>query len=86
MGFDVCGVIVEIGDTVTIFSVGDAVYGHTDFRYDGSFAQYMLSETGRLVSKPVNLDFTEAAAVPFGALASWAGSCSLRAICRWLFH
>lgn len=70
-GFEVAGVVEEIGGAVTTLAIGDAVYGHVDFRYDGSFAEYMVSAQDRLVAKPANLGFVEAAAVPVAALAAW---------------
>ncbi len=72
-GFDVAGVVVETGAEVSRFSVGDAVYGQCDFRFDGSFADYMVSSVHRLDRKPGNLDFVEAASVPVGAMAAWDG-------------
>lgn len=72
-GFDVAGTVAEIGSNVTEFRPGDSVYGHTDFRRDGSFTHFMVSSAHHLAPMPKNLNFVEAAAVPVAALAAWCG-------------
>ncbi|HLS98169.1 MAG: NADP-dependent oxidoreductase [Porticoccaceae bacterium] len=72
-GFEVAGVVDALGSGARHFALGEAVYGHVDFRLDGAFAEYMLCTEDRLVAKPANLDFVEAAAVPVAALAAWTG-------------
>jgi NADPH:quinone reductase-like Zn-dependent oxidoreductase len=62
-GRDVAGTVVEIGSSVTRFTVGDQVYGVAP----GSFAQYAVARESQLASKPANLSFTEAAVVPVSA-------------------
>ena len=57
-GLDVAGVVVAVGDEVTRFSVGDAVFGISN----GSFAEYATASEAKLAHKPADLPF-EAAAV-----------------------
>ena len=73
LGFDVAGVVTAVGSGVADLAVGDRVYGHTDFRLDGAFAEYICCARGRLVPMPGNLSFSDAAAVPVAALAAWTG-------------
>jgi NADPH:quinone reductase-like Zn-dependent oxidoreductase len=65
-GRSFAGIVEQVGPSVTTFAPGDAVYGTTD----GSFAQYVAAGTGRVATKPANLSFAEAAAVPISATAA----------------
>ena len=69
-GMEFAGTVVAIGSAVTGFRVGDAVFG---MKIGGANAEYVaVSEKGAIAAKPENLNFEEAAAVPFGALAAVA--------------
>ncbi len=68
LGGEVAGTIEELGDGVSGFKVGDAVYGIIPM---GGFAEYAIASAGDLAPKPVNLDFIQAAALPLGALTAW---------------
>jgi NADPH:quinone reductase-like Zn-dependent oxidoreductase len=59
-GLDVAGRVEAVGETVTRFQPGDDVFGTSR----GSFAEYACAAADKLVSKPANLSFEEAAAVP----------------------
>ena len=59
-GRDVAGVVEAMGKNVTRFQPGDEVFGTAD----GSFAEYASAPEARLVRKPANLTFEQAAAVP----------------------
>jgi 2-desacetyl-2-hydroxyethyl bacteriochlorophyllide A dehydrogenase len=60
------GEVESIGKDVTLFKVGDYVFGHTDMRF-GTYADYKcLPEKGSLALKPANITHTEAAVMPFG--------------------
>ncbi len=64
MGVDFSGVVVETGDEVSRFAVGDAVFGARS----GAFAEYVvLPEDRALASKPDDVSFEEAAAIPVAA-------------------
>lgn len=69
-GFDVAGVVVDAGASVTRFAFGDAVFGTAA----GSFAEYVAAAEDQLVSIPSGWSFEEAAAVPE------SGSVALRAV------
>jgi 2-desacetyl-2-hydroxyethyl bacteriochlorophyllide A dehydrogenase len=60
------GEVESIGKDVTLFKIGDQVFGHTDMRF-GTYADYKcLPEKGSLALKPANITHTEAAVIPFG--------------------
>ena len=68
-GFDVAGVVEDIGGGVTRFAPGDAVFGASG----GTCAEYALAPESRVALKPGNLTFEQAAAVPTSALAALHG-------------
>ena len=59
-GVDVAGRVEAVGENVTRFGPGDEVFGTCR----GSFAEYACAGADRLVPKPANLTFEQAAAVP----------------------
>jgi NADPH:quinone reductase-like Zn-dependent oxidoreductase len=70
-GYDVAGVVEATGAKVTKFKKGDGVYGYALF--GGGWAEYAVLAENEAALKPKNASFTEAAAVPMGALTSWQG-------------
>ncbi len=67
MGVDFAGVVVEAGDEVTKFAVGDAVFGGRS----GAFAEYVLIPEDRAIAAmPDNISFAEAAAIPIAAVTA----------------
>ena len=71
MGFDVSGEIVEIGEDVRRFKVGDAVFARPTQEDAGAIAQYARVGESELALKPVNLSHTKAASVPLAGLTAW---------------
>ena len=62
------GEIESVGKDVTEFSTGDHVFGAAGLRL-GAYGEYVaLPATYTIVSKPNNMSFTDAAAVPLGGL------------------
>jgi NADPH:quinone reductase-like Zn-dependent oxidoreductase len=60
------GEVESVGKDVTLFKIGEPVFGHTDMRF-GAYAEYIcLSENSSLATKPANISYTEAAGIPFG--------------------
>jgi len=70
LGFEVSGVIEEVGNKVKSFKPGDAVFAGCGFKF-GGYAEYRcLPENNMIVLKPSNMSFDEAAAVPVGGLTA----------------
>ena len=60
MGVDFAGVVEAVGEEVTEFAVGDAVFGGRS----GAFAEYVVVPEDRAITaKPDNVSFDEAAAI-----------------------
>lgn len=71
---DVAGTVVAVGDEVTAFDVGDAVYGCAGGFVGaphGALADYMPCDTRLLAPMPDSLSFREAAALPLVTLTAW---------------
>src|SRR3569832_1533655 len=69
-GHEVTGVVTALGYGTTGLTVGQAVYGLTDWYRDGAAAEYVAVEARNLARKPDRLDHRMAAAVPMVALPS----------------
>jgi NADPH:quinone reductase-like Zn-dependent oxidoreductase len=73
LGVDVAGQVEAVGSGVTGFRPGDEVYANLlDHRY-GGFAEYVSVPVDVMSSKPANLSFEEAAAVPMAATTALQG-------------
>ena len=72
LGGDVAGTVAEIGEDVTGFTVGQAVYGMANSASgQGSFAEFTPVSAQQLVAKPKSVDFTAAAALPLAAASAY---------------
>lgn len=68
-GRDVAGQVEAVGSNVTQFKPGDAVLGTCG----GAFAEYACASESKLVAKPDNASFEQAASVPIAALTALQG-------------
>jgi len=68
-GRDVAGQVEAVGRNVTQFKPGDEVFGACI----GSFAEYVCTVEDKLVLKPANTSFEDAAAVPVAAITALQG-------------
>ena len=68
-GVDLAGQIEAVGRNVTQFQPGDEVFGASS----GAFAEYVCAGEKKLVLKPPNLTFQQAASVPVAAISALQG-------------
>ena len=72
LGWDVSGVVEEVGFGVTTLAVGDEVYGMPWFpRAAGAYAEYVTAPARQFARKPVTVSHEVAAGVPLAALTAW---------------
>jgi NADPH:quinone reductase-like Zn-dependent oxidoreductase len=71
LGSDLSGDIAAVGPGASHVRVGDPVYGVTNPRFVGAYAEYALASAGMVSSKPASLTYVEAASVPVIAVTAW---------------
>jgi NADPH:quinone reductase-like Zn-dependent oxidoreductase len=72
VGWDICGVVEEVGAGVTRFQPGDDVFGMPRFPGEaGGYAQYVTARSRQLARKPAALSHEEAAGLPLAGLTAW---------------
>jgi len=71
IGWDATGTVEAVGEAVTFFKPGDAVYYAGDLTRSGSNAEYQLIDERIVGLKPSTLSNAEAAAMPLTALTAW---------------
>ena len=72
-GHELAGVVSALGYGTTGLSVGQRVFGLTDWSRDGTLAEYVAVEARNLAPLPGDLDFTVGASLPISGLAAWQG-------------
>ncbi|MGS0524130.1 NAD(P)-dependent alcohol dehydrogenase [Zobellia nedashkovskayae] len=74
LGHELSGVVEDKGKNATKFEIGDHVFGTSTMLSAGSYAEYVCLpqewKHGVVESKPKNLSFQEAAALPIGAMTA----------------
>src|SRR6476469_2747249 len=71
LGWDLSGVVEELGKRVSRFKIGDEVYSIPDPTRNGAYADYIVVRESELALKPNSLHHIRAAAVPLAALTAW---------------
>ena len=71
LGSDVSGIVESVGAGVLQFRAGDAVFGATNARFTGGYADYAAAAATKLAKMPRRLGFIEAASVPVVACTAW---------------
>lgn len=71
LGSDLAGEIVDIGPGVSDLRASDQVYGVTNPRFIGAYAEYALASAAMVARKPASLSYIEAASVPVIAVTAW---------------
>jgi NADPH:quinone reductase-like Zn-dependent oxidoreductase len=70
-GHELSGVVVELGYGTTGLTVGQRVFGLTDWARNGTLAEYTAVEARNLAPLPADVDHSVAAAVPISGLTAW---------------
>lgn len=70
MGYDVSGVVTEVGAKVSKFKIGDEVYSRPNQTDAGSIAEYNVVKEDELALKPSNITHEEAASIPLAGLTA----------------
>jgi len=65
-GTEFSGVIEAVGKNVTLFKIGDHVFGSKGMSLRAAAEYTCMSEKGLIDIKPANMSFEESASVPFG--------------------
>src|SRR6187549_3925281 len=73
VGHELAGVVTALGYGTTGLSIGQRVFGLTDWYRDGTLAEYTAVEARNLAPLPGDVDFTVAASLPISGLTAWQG-------------
>ncbi|WP_433288808.1 NADP-dependent oxidoreductase [Micromonospora sp. CA-244673] len=72
-GHEVAGVVTALSYGTTGLSVGQRVFGITDWTRDGTLAEYTVVEARNLAPLPGDVDFTVGAGIAMAGLTAWQG-------------
>ncbi|MGL1904228.1 MAG: NADP-dependent oxidoreductase [Fibrobacterales bacterium] len=70
LAYDVSGVVVDKGASVSAFEVGDLVYSRVPQEQMGTIAEYVVVQSNAVSKKPGNSTFEEAASIPLAGLTA----------------
>ena len=73
LGSDLAGDVEAVGTDVADLRIGDPVYGVTNPRFVGAYAEYAVASAAMIARKPASLSYVEAASVPVIAVTAWQG-------------
>jgi len=77
LGWDVSGVVEAVGEDVSRFKVGDAVFSRPDLKRNGTYAEYVAIREDEIAHKPKTLSHVEAACLPLAGITAWESLRSL---------
>jgi NADPH:quinone reductase-like Zn-dependent oxidoreductase len=72
-GHELAGVVTTLGYGTTGLSVGQRVFGLSDWYRDGTLAEHVAVEARNLAPLPGDVDFTVGASLPISGLTAWQG-------------
>src|SRR5689334_926972 len=72
-GHELAGVVTALGYGTTGLSVGQRVFGLTDWYRDGTLAEHVAVEARNLAPLPGDVDVTAGASLPISGLTAWQG-------------
>ncbi|WP_130344383.1 NADP-dependent oxidoreductase [Herbihabitans rhizosphaerae] len=74
LGWDVSGVVEQVGVGVSLFAPGDEVYGFPWFPHQaGGYGEFVTAPSRHFAHKPAGLSHIEAAGIPLAGLTAWQG-------------
>ncbi len=73
LGHELAGVVAALGYGTTGLSIGQRVFGLSDWHRDGTLAEYVAMEARNLAPLPGDVDFTVGASLPISGLTAWQG-------------
>jgi NADPH:quinone reductase-like Zn-dependent oxidoreductase len=73
IGHEFAGVVTALGYGTTGLSLGQRVFGITDWHRDGTLAEHVAVEVRNLAPLPGDVDFTVGASLPISGLTAWQG-------------
>ena len=68
--YDVSGIVVETGNEVSNFEIGDLVYSRVPQEQMGTLAEFVAVTSDAVSKKPGNISFEEAASLPLAGLTA----------------
>ena len=68
IGYDISGIVLDVGEKVTKFKKGDLIYG---FSVSGCIQEFTVAEENEIIKKPNNINFNEAASLPLVTLTAY---------------
>ena len=71
LGSDLSGEVESVGVGVEKLKVGDEVFGVTNERFTGAYAEYAVAKAEMVAPKPKRLNHTHAASIPVVAVTAW---------------
>ncbi len=71
LGWDACGEVISVGESVQNYKPGDMVMYAGDITRPGSYAEFQLVDERIVGPKPIGLSCEEAATLPLTTLAAW---------------
>lgn len=71
IAYDLSGVVVEVGEEVTDFEVGDFVYSRVPQEQMGTLSEFVSVNSSVVCKKPENVSFEEAASLPLAGLTAF---------------
>jgi len=72
-GHELAGVVTALGYGTTGLSIGQRVFGLSDWHRDGTLAEYVAVEARNLAPLPGDVDFAVGASLPISGLTAWQG-------------
>ncbi|RWS28768.1 reticulon-4-interacting protein 1-like protein [Leptotrombidium deliense] len=81
-GRDFSGVVIDKGESVTKYKVGDCVWGVSSVHEPGTHSEYICVPQLNISEKPANISHVDAASLPFAALTAWSAICTFGGLNR----